>query len=132
MMNILKKILVAGFLVLSLGAVSNFTIAIAAQTGIAQPVNNTITHLDAALKAVNANELEAAQEHIKAAKQASKDIIGGSIEVKAQRGTSTISKARRQIKEDNTAGATDSLKQALEIFKSLLRPVEAGSRGGLK
>jgi hypothetical protein len=132
MMNNFKKFLVASFLVLFLGAGSNVTVAAVAQIGMAQPINNTISHLDAALKAVNANELEVAQEHIKAAKQSSKDIIGGSIEVKAQRGSSTIAKARRQLKEGNTADATESLKQALEIFKSLLQPVEAGSRGGLK
>jgi len=74
--------LVASFLVLSLGAVSNVTVAAETQSGMAQPINNTITHLDAALKAVNANEFEAAQEHIKAAGQSSKDIYGGSIESK--------------------------------------------------
>lgn len=132
MTNIFKKFLVAGFLVLSMDAGSNVTIAAVAQVGMAQPINNTITHLEAALKAVDTNELEVAQEHIKAAGQSSKGIIGGSIEVKAQRGSSAITKARRQLKEGYTTDATNSLKQALEIFKSLLQPVEAGSRGGLK
>jgi hypothetical protein len=43
-----------------------------------------LAHLDVALKAVNSNELEVAQEHIKAAGQSSKGIIGGSIELKTQ------------------------------------------------
>jgi hypothetical protein len=132
MMKIFKKFLVASFLVLSLGAVSNVTFAAETQSGMAQPINNTITHLDAALKAVNANELEAAQEHIKAAGQSSKDIYGGSFEAKKQRGTRAIANSRRQTKEGNTAGAADSLKEALDVFKSLLQPVEAGSQGGLK
>ena len=132
MMNTFKKFLVASFLVLSLGAGSNVTVAAETQSDMAQPINNTIAHLDAALKAVNANELEVAQEHIKAAGQSSKDIFGGSIESKKQRGTRAIANARRQTKEGNTAGAADSLKEALEVFKSLLLPVKASSQGGLK
>ena len=99
---------------------------------MAQPINNTIAHLEAALKAVDANELEVAQDHIKAAGQSSKDIFGGSIESKKQRGSRAIANARRQTKEGNKAGATDSLKEALEVFKSLLLPIDAGSQGGLK
>ena len=132
MMKIFKKFLVAGFLVLSLGAGSNVTVAAEAQSGMAQPINNTIAHLEAALKAVNTNELEAAQEHIKAARQSSKDIFGGSIESKKQRGSRAIASARRQMKEGNTTGAADSLKEALEVFNSLLQPVDASSLGGLK
>ena len=132
MMNTFKKFLVASFLVLSIGADSNVTVAGVTQIGMAQPINNTIADLEAALKAVNANELEVAQEHIKAAGQSSKDIIGGSIESKKQRGSRAIANARRQTKEGNSAGAADSLKEALEVFKSLLLPIDAGSQGGLK
>jgi hypothetical protein len=132
MMNVLKGFLVTSFLVLIVGEGSNATIAGVTQIGMAQPINNTIAHLEAALKAVNANELEAAQEHIKAAGQSSKDIFGGSIESKKQRGSRAIANARRQTKEGNTADAAASLKEALEVFKSLLLPVEAGSQGGLK
>ena len=132
MMNTLKEFLVAGFFVLSIGACSNVTVAAVSQVGMAQPINNTITHLEAALKAVNANELEMAQEHIKAAGQSSKDIFGGSIESKKQRGSRAIANARRQTKEGNTTSAADSLKEALEVFKSLLRPVDASGQGGLK
>ena len=132
MMNALKGFLVASFLVLFLGASSTITSAGETQIGMAQPINNTIAHLEAALKAVNANELEAAQEHIKAAGQSSKDIFGGSIESKKQRGSRAIANARRQTKEGNTAGTADSLKEALEVFKSLLLPIDAGSQGGLK
>ena len=63
MMNTLKKLLVASFLVLFIGTFSNVTIAGETQIGMAQPINNTIAHLEAALKAVNVNELEVAQEH---------------------------------------------------------------------
>jgi hypothetical protein len=132
MMNTIKKILVAGFLVLSLSAGSNISVAGVTQEGMGQPINNTIAHLESALKAVNTNELETAQEHIKAAGQSSKDIIGGSLEVKTQRGSRAIATARRQTKEGNTVGAAVSLKEAIGVYKSLLGPLESGSRGGLK
>jgi hypothetical protein len=132
MMNTLKKFLVTGFLALIIGAGTDVTVAGVTQIGMAEPINNTIAHLDAALKAVNANELEMAQEHIKAAGQSSKDIFGGSLESKKQRGTRAIATARRLTKEGNTTGAADSLKEAIEVFNSLLRPVDASGQGGLK
>ncbi len=132
MMNTLKKFLVTGLLVLFIGAGSNVAVAEVTQIGMAEPINNTIAHLEAALKAVNTNELEVAQEHIKAAGQSSKDIFGGSLESKKQRGSRAIANARRLTKEGNTAGAADSLKEALEVFNSLLRPVDASGQGGLK
>jgi len=131
MMNTFKKFIVASFFALLLCAVSNITVAAEIQSGMAQPINTTITHLEAALKAVNANELEAAQEHIKAAGQSSKDIFGGSFESKKQRGSRAIANARRQTKEGNATGAADSLKEALDVYNSLLRPAEAGGLGGL-
>ncbi len=132
MMNTFKKFLVTGFLALCIGAGTDVTVAAVAQVGMAEPINNTIAHLEAALKAVNSNELEVTQKHIKAAGQSSKDIFGGSIESKKQRGTRAIANARRLTKEGNTAGAADSLKEALEVFNSLLRPVDASGQGGLK
>lgn len=130
-MNTIKKILVASSLVLSLGAASNITVAAETQTGM-QPVNNTIKHLEAALSAVDANDLEVAREHIKAARQASKEIIGGSLEAKSRHGRDAILSARLHAKEGNTDGTAASLKEALEIFKSMQSPFEAGSQGGLK
>lgn len=131
MTNTINKILVAGLLVLSLGAGSNISVAGVTQKGMSQPINNTIAHLETALKAVHANELDTAQEHLKAAGQSSKDIIGGSLEAKAQAGSRAIKNARRQTKEGDTAGAVVSLKEAIEVYKSLLRPLASGKRGGL-
>ncbi|MGZ8193868.1 MAG: hypothetical protein ACXW0H_04740 [Methylobacter sp.] len=131
-MNTIEKILVASFLILSLSAITNINVVAVAQTDTQQSINNTITHLEAALKAVNANDLEAAKEHMKAARQSAKDITGGSLEVKTQHGTNAIANARRQAQKGDTAGASASLKQALEVFKSLHSSSETGSRGGLK
>lgn len=131
-MNTIKKILIASSLVLALGAVSNITVAAVTQTGMEQPINNTIKHLEAAISAVDAKDLEVAQEHIKEARQSSKKIIGGTLESRAQRGADAIINARVHANQGNTDGAAASLKEALEIFKSMLRPFETGSQGGLK
>jgi hypothetical protein len=131
-MNTLKKIVTAILLVLFLCAITNTPVAAEIETSTLFSINSTITHLEAALKAVNANDLEGAQEHMKAARQSAKDIIGGSLEVKAQRGSTTIANARRQAQKGDLVSASASLKEAIEAFKSLHNPLETGSRGGLK
>ncbi|CAA9890228.1 conserved exported hypothetical protein [Candidatus Methylobacter favarea] len=131
-MNTIKKILAASFLMLSLSAITHTNFVAVAQAAAPQPINATITHLEAALEAVNASDLGTAQEHMKAARQSAKDIIGGSLEVKTQRGTNAITNARRQAQKGDAEGASASLKQALDIFKSLHSSSATGSRGGLK
>lgn len=129
-MNPIKALLISGYVVLALFS-GNPAIAGSAQAGMMPPIDNTIAHLEAALKAVDSNELETAQEHMKAAGQSSKDIIGGSLEVKAQRGSRAIANARRQTREGDTSGAAVSLKEAMAIFQSLQGPNKTGGRGGL-
>jgi hypothetical protein len=97
----------------------------------AMDANTTITHLQDALKALNGNELEVAQTHMKAARQTAKDIAGGSLEVKAQRASSLITTARRQIQSGDTAAAAVSLQESINLFKAL-HDTGAGGRGGLK
>ena len=97
-----------------------------------QHIKDANAHLEAALGAVNANDLEVAQEHIKAARQSSKEIIGGTFSARTARGSSAIVKARLYVKKENTDAAAAALKKALEIFNSMLRPFDAGSQGGLK
>lgn len=128
MIKIFKALFVAGFLILFISTGSRVAIA----AGMEEPINNTIAHLEAALKAVNANEPEVAQQQIKDAGQTSKSIFGGSFESKKQRGSKAIANARREMKEGNPTAAAVSLNEALEVFKSLLRPFDAGSQGGLK
>jgi hypothetical protein len=118
------------FFVLFFGAVFNNALAVDEQNG-KQPVNNTIAHIEEALKSLNANDLDIAEDHMRAARQSAKDISGGSIEVKAQRGSNTIGTARRQAQSGDTAAATATLKEALELFKSIHNASQAGGRGGL-
>ncbi|MGR9087950.1 MAG: hypothetical protein ACU841_12870 [Gammaproteobacteria bacterium] len=124
------QIFTAGLLALLLLG-SHSANAVDEKSGLSQPINNTISHLDSALKGLDANELEAAQEHMKAAAQSSKNIVGGSFEVKAQRGARVIANARRQTKEGNKDGAIVSLQEALQIYKSFHQPGSTGGRGGL-
>jgi len=130
-MNTPKRFLAAGFLVLFIGAVSNIVNAGGTEPATAQLINNTITHLEAALKAVDANDLAVAQEHVKAAAQSSKLILGGTVEARKQGGSKAITNARQQLEKGNTAGAADALKEALEGFKSLLKSAKPGSQGEL-
>lgn len=124
-MNItLKKYLVAGFLVLSLGTANPVTAATETQIAMTQATNAAIANLEAALKAVTANKMDAAQDYIDATRDSASDILGAcSIEAKKQHGSTALKNARRQIKNGDTAGATISLKEAIEIFKSLLLSV---------
>ncbi|MGR8941508.1 MAG: hypothetical protein ACU83V_05420 [Gammaproteobacteria bacterium] len=129
-MNTLKIILVFVFLTSTLAA-ANISVAGVAQSDTDGIINNTVAHLDAASKAIEANELDAAQDHMKAASQSAKNIIGGSLEVKTQRGSRAIANARRQTREGDLTSAAASLKDAQEIFKSLLQVGKSGGRGGL-
>ena len=134
-MNTIKKIIVASSLVLSFGAISNIAFAVDQQTGMTQPINNTIAPLEAALSAVNANDLEEARKNINAARQASKGITGSTLAPKVSRGSDVIVKARRYIKEGDTKEATAAIKEALEIFNSMISHLpskdDGSSQGGL-
>jgi hypothetical protein len=126
-----NKYLIASLWVLSLGLGSPSANAVDEKSGLSKPINNTISHLESALKGLEANELDAAQDHMKAAAQSSKNIVGGSFEVKAQRGSRAIGNARRQTRDGDKDGAVGSLKEALQIYKSFHEPGKSGGRGGL-
>jgi len=130
-MNTHKLFLVTGFLILFIGAGGTAVNAGGTEPATAQLINSTITHLEAALKSVDANDLAAAQEQVKAAGQSSKLILGGTIEAKKQGGSRAITNARQQLEKGNAAGAADALKEALEGFKSLIRSDKTGNQGGL-
>lgn len=121
-MNIrLKKYWLAGFLVLSLGTANSVTAAPETQIAMTQATHAAIANLEAALKAVTANKLAEAQDYIDATRDSASDILGAcSIAAKKERGSTALRNARRQIKNGDTAGAAVSLKEAIEIFKSLL------------
>jgi hypothetical protein len=127
----MNQFFIAALWVLSLGLGSPSANAVDEQSGLSNPINNTISHLESALKGLEANELDAAQDHMKAAGQSSKNIVGGSFEVKAQRGSRAIGNARRQTREGDKDGAVVSLKEALQIYKSFHEPGKSGGRGGL-
>ena len=130
-MNKTYQFAINGLFILTMTVGSLMAASADAQTAMTQTINNTVVHLEEGLRALQANELETAQEHMKAAGQTSKKIIGGSYEVKVQRGSRALAIARRQTKEGDTASAVVSLKQAIEVYKSLLGSTKSGGRGGL-
>ena len=132
-MKTIKDILISSILVLAFGAINNIAVAIDVQTGMTQPINNTIAPLEAALSAVNANDLEEAQKNINVARQASKEIVGSTLAPKVSRASDAIVKARRYVKEGDTEKTAAALKEALLIFNSIMlhRPSEAKNLGGL-
>ena len=130
-MNIPTRFLVAVFLIVFIGAGSTVVNAGGTEPATAKLINNTITHLEAALKAVDANDLAVAQEHVKAAGQSSKLILGGTVEARKQAGSRAITNARQQLEKGNATGAADALREAIEGFKSLFRPDKTGNQGGL-
>jgi hypothetical protein len=130
MMNTIITMLVSCFLLFSLFA-ANPCEAEVAETVMAERINTAVSHIEAAQKALAANEQDTAQEHMKAAGQSSKDIFGGSFEVKAQRGSRAIANARRLVREGDASGAATVLKEAEEIYKSMLHSTSSGGRGGL-
>ena len=121
-MNIrLKKYWVASFLLLSFGTAQPVTAAPETKIAMTQATNTAIANLEAALKAVTANKLAEAQDYIDATRDSASDILEQcSIEAKKERGSTALRNARRQIKSGDKVGATVSLKEAIEIFKSLL------------
>jgi len=131
MMNTRKILLGVGFLMLFIGAGGTVVNAGGTEPATTQLINSTITHIEEALKSIDANDLAVAQEHIRAAGQSSKLILGGTIEARKQGGSRAIKNARLQLEKGNAAGAADALKEALEGFKSLLGPAKAGSQGEL-
>jgi hypothetical protein len=130
-MNASKLFLVAGFFILFMGAGITAAHAGGIEPATAQLINSTIIHIEAALKSLDAKDVAAAQDHVKAAGQSSKLILGGTIEARKQGGSRAITTARKQLEQGNTAGATEALKEALAGFKSLSQPDKTGNQGGL-
>ena len=122
-----KKYWLISFLALSFSAVTGATEIQAAQT--AEATNTAIANLEVALKAVTENKLDEAQYYIDATRYSASDILGRcSIEAKKERGSSALRNARRQIKNGDSAAAEASLKEAIQIFKSLLVSVNNTER----
>lgn len=130
-MNSINRLMVVGFFILFIGVGNSAVFAAGNETATTELINTTVMHLDAALKSLDANNLAAAQQHLKAAGQSSKLILGGRVEARKQGGSRAITTARQQLEKGDTVGASDALKEALEGFKSLLLPDKTGNQGGL-
>jgi hypothetical protein len=125
-MNIrLKQHLFIGFLVLFFGAANPVAAVTEPQIALTtEATNEAIVNLEAALKAVNENKLDEAQNYVDATRSSASDILGRcSVEAKKERGSNALNNARREIKNGDSVAAEASLKEAIKIFKSLLMSV---------
>lgn len=119
----LKKILFALFVATSGMAVTSVaTTAVAAETaaGVKKGLEDTIAHIKAGIEAINENQVEAYKEHIKGARQTSKEInSGGQHGAKLQIADEALAKAVKASKNDDMAGAKAALEEALAVYSKL-------------
>jgi len=120
-----KKYLLVGFSLLFFGAAHPVSAVTEAQTALTKDAtNDAIVNLEAALKAVTENKLDVAQNHIDATRSSASDILGRcSVEAKKERAANALKNARSQIKNGDSVAAEASLKEAINLFKSLLLSV---------
>jgi len=118
----LKKILFTLFLALStVGLTSYGTLATAAEdaAGVKKGINDTVAHIEAALKSIADKDFDAVKQHIDASRQTSKEITGDNFGAKLQLGSDALAAARRAAKADDFATAETSLKEALNVYKKM-------------
>ena len=116
------------FLFWSILALMSITSVQAAQD---HNIANSINHLKEALKTLSENKIDETLEHINVARQAAKNVIGGSYEVQTQRASGAMGKARRLLKQEKMENAETQIKKAIGILEKLADPNSQGGRGGL-
>ncbi|MGR8933431.1 MAG: hypothetical protein ACU837_03485 [Gammaproteobacteria bacterium] len=118
----LKKVLFALVVATSgLAVTSVATTAVAAETeaGVRQAIKDTIAHITAGIEAAKQND-ESYKEHIKAARQSSKEVnSGGSHGAKLQMADEALAKAVKAARNNDAPGAQAALEEALAIYNKL-------------
>jgi hypothetical protein len=121
--NMFKKVLFALFIATSgLAMTSVATTAVAAETaaGVKKGLADTIAHIKAGIEAIKENQVEAYKEHIKEARQTSKEINSGSgWGAKLQVADSALAQAVKAAKADDMHGAQVALEEALAVYSKL-------------
>lgn len=118
----LKKVLFALFVATSgLAVTSVATTAVAAESeaGVQKAIQETIAHIKAGIEAAKQND-ESYKEHIKAARQSSKEVnSGGRHGAKLQMADEALTKAVKASKHNDAPGAQTALENALAIYSKL-------------
>jgi hypothetical protein len=119
----LKKVLFALFVATSgLAVTSVATTAVAAESeaGSQKGLQDTIAHIKAGIEAIKQNQGDAWKEHIKGARQTSKEInSGGRHGAKLQIADEALARAVKASKADDAAAAQTALEEALAVFSKL-------------
>ena len=121
-MKLLKSAVVAVSLALSLGSFS--TTAVACEDGRVcvgndAAVENIVAHIDGALASIAAKDSAGAIAHVKEAKRAKKELNSEAMAPKIGRLSGHFHKAKKQLKNDDLAGAKDELEKAKHGFLAL-------------
>jgi hypothetical protein len=118
----LKKVLFALFVATSgLAFTSVATTAVAAETeaGVQKGIKDTIAHLKAGIEAAKQNDASY-KEHIKAARQASKEVnSGGRHGAKLQIADEALTRAVKASSHNDAPAAQTALEEALAIYSKL-------------
>lgn len=122
-MKILQNIVLSAALATSMVAFSTSVMANEKKevVSVHDLINTTISHVEAALAAVNAGEkTEVVLAHIKEARQAQKDIIVGALDQDRQKASAKLVNAGRDLKEGKTKEGKAMLEEAVTAYKDLL------------
>jgi hypothetical protein len=115
-MKIVKISLLALSLALSFGATSSLAYAEASSSANAD-VAATITHLENALAEVTKSDFSTARGHFKSARSAAEKISGHDDIV--SKANNFVIQGQIKSQKGDVAGATEELKQALKLYKSI-------------
>ena len=122
-MKILQNIVLSAALATSMVAFSTSTIAAEKKevANVHDLIGTTISHVEAALAAVNAGEkTDVVLGHIQEARQTQKDIIVGALDQDRQKASAKLVIAARDLKDGKTKEAKATLEVALTAYKDLL------------
>lgn len=114
-MKSLKSTIVAVLIALSLGSFSSIAFA----DRNSQAVASITAHIDEAIKSIDANDTDAALAHIKEAKRAKKELNSEENAAKIGRLSAHFSKAKKLLKESDSAGSKAELELAKHGYNSI-------------
>ncbi len=122
-MLILKRILLTLFIACSMASLTTYsTVASAELRDNSEVVEAVLKSLNSALAALNENaEKDVVLAKLQEARQHSKEINVGSLGAIVDRGADAIIRAKRNVKADDRAEATDAINEAIEEYTEMGR-----------
>ncbi len=119
-MQSLKKVLVSVVMVASMAAVSSSALAAPkGEEAVKEAIENTLSGIVTAQKAVKGGDLSTASKDILDAAQASKEFRFEPTERQRQKATDVLKAARKALDSGDVAGAEAGLDSALKAFSEM-------------